>query len=107
LPTPRTNEQIYEQKVANFLKIPHGHQRYKMPFFNSWRSTKSIFPIVHQILRIFESQIETKRIFSFINILKNLKVCHLQVINLKIIIFVIKNWPNNLKVGCKSPSNLV
>jgi hypothetical protein len=27
--------------------------------------------------------------------------------NLEKLIFVNKNWPNDLRIGCKSPSNLV
>ncbi len=40
-------------------------------------------------------------------ILTNLRRCHLQTENLEKLIFVNKNWPNDLKIGCKSPSNLV
>ncbi len=60
-----------------------------------------------QILNIVESQIETKRLLSLVDILKNLKRCHLQTDNLKKLIFVNKNWPNDPRVGCKSPFNLV
>jgi hypothetical protein len=31
----------------------------------------------------------------------------LQTENLEKLTFVNKNWPNDLKIGCKSPSNLV
>jgi hypothetical protein len=31
----------------------------------------------------------------------------LQTENLEKLIFVNKNWPNDLKIGCKSPSNLL
>jgi hypothetical protein len=32
-------------------------------------------------------------------------ICKLK--NLEKLIFVNKNWPNDLKIGCKSPSNLL
>jgi hypothetical protein len=63
--------------------------------------------LARQILNIVESQIETKRLLSLVDILTNLKRCHLQTYNLKKLIFVNKNWPNDLRVGCKSPSNFV
>ncbi len=31
----------------------------------------------------------------------------MQTENLEKLTFVNKNWPNDLKIGCKSPSNLV
>ncbi len=56
---------------------------------------------------VIGSQIETKRIFSLLGILTNLRRCHLQTENLEKLIFVNKYWPNDLRIGCKSPSNLV
>jgi len=59
-------------------------------------------------LEIVGSQIETKRIFSFAGILTNLRRCHLQTKFLEKLIFVNKNWPNDLRIiGCESPSNLL
>ncbi len=70
-----------------------------------------MFPIVEflaqQILGVIGSQIEIKRIFSLARILTNLRRCHLQIENLKKLIFVNKNWPNDFRIGCKFPSNLV
>jgi hypothetical protein len=103
---PKLVKELMNKKLQIFKRYQVGIKDIKC-FFNGGRSTKSLFLIVHQILSIFRSQIETKRIFSFINILTNLKICHLQMINLKKLIFVIKNWPNFLRVGYKSPSNLV
>ncbi len=40
-------------------------------------------------------------------ILTNVKRCHLQTKNLKKFIFVNKNWPNDLRIGCKFPYNLL
>jgi hypothetical protein len=52
-------------------------------------------------------QIETKRIFSLVGILINLRRYRIQLENLEKLIFVNKNWPNDYRVGCKSPSNLL
>jgi hypothetical protein len=48
-----------------------------------------------------------KGIYSLIEIFINLRKCHLQLNNLDKLIFVNKNWPNDLNVGCKSFYNLV
>jgi hypothetical protein len=63
--------------------------------------------LAYKILGIVESQIETKRIFSLTSILTNLGRYHLQLENLENLIFVSKNWPSDLRDGCKLPSNLV
>ncbi len=63
--------------------------------------------LAQQFLGVAKFQIETKRIFSLVGILTNLRRCHLQIENLKKLIFVNKNWPNDPRIGCKSPSNLV
>jgi Holliday junction resolvase len=52
-------------------------------------------------LGVIGSQIEIESKYS------NLKRCHLQTENLEKLIFVNKNWPNDLRIGCKSPSNLL
>jgi len=53
------------------------------------------------------SQIEIERIFSLVGIFTNFRRCRLQTKNLKKLIFVNKNWPNDHRIGCKSPFNLV
>jgi hypothetical protein len=58
-------------------------------------------------LRIVGSQIKTERIFTLVGILTNFSKCHWQIENLKKLIFVNKNWLNDLKIGCKPTSNLV
>jgi hypothetical protein len=40
-------------------------------------------------------------------ILTNRRRCHLQLDNLKLLVFVSKNLPSDFRVGCKPPSNLV
>jgi hypothetical protein len=60
-----------------------------------------------QILNIVRFQIETKKIFSLADIVTNLGECHLQKTNLKKLIFVNKNWPNEPNVGYKLLLNLV
>jgi hypothetical protein len=42
-----------------------------------------------------------------VKILTNLRGCHLQIENLEKLIFVNKNWPNDARIICKFPSNLV
>ncbi len=59
-----------------------------------------------QILGVVGSQIPKKKI-SLVGILTNLRKCHLQTENLEKLIFVNKNWPNDPRTCCKSPSNLV
>jgi hypothetical protein len=44
---------------------------------------------------------------SLARIFTNFKRRHLQIENLEKLIFVNKNWPNDPRIGCKSPSNLV
>jgi hypothetical protein len=63
--------------------------------------------VKRELLSIIGSQIETKRIFSLVGILTNLKRCHLQSKNSKKSIFVNINWPNDPKSGCKSPFNFI
>jgi hypothetical protein len=40
-------------------------------------------------------------------IFTNLKKCHLKTENLEKLIFINKNWPNDSRIGCKFPSNLI
>jgi hypothetical protein len=72
---------------------------------------ESMFPTIdfyaRKFLRIVGSQIETERIFSLTSILSSLRRCHLQLENLDKLIFVNKNWPNDSRIGCKSPFSLV
>jgi hypothetical protein len=58
-------------------------------------------------LGIVGSQIKTKKIFSLVEILTNLKKCCWQIIFLKKLIFFNKNWFNNLRIRCKPPFNLI
>ncbi len=79
--------------------------------FQSWQKHEAMFRTVgflaQYIFRIVGSQIETKGIFSLARIFTHLKRCRLQIENLEKLIFVSKNWPNDLRIGCKSPSNLL
>jgi len=63
--------------------------------------------LTHQILGIIESQIEMKIFFFLVGMLTILTRCHLQLNNLSNLIFVRNNWPNYLKVGCKSPFRFI
>jgi hypothetical protein len=60
-----------------------------------------------KILEIVGSHIEIEKIFSLACILTNLRKCLLQSKNLNKLNFVNKNWPNDARVGCKSPSDLL
>jgi hypothetical protein len=75
-----------------------------------WRKYKTMFPTISllacQILGFIRSQIETKRIFFLASVRTNLRRCCLQLETFEILIFVNKNWPSELRDGCKPPSNL-
>jgi hypothetical protein len=58
-------------------------------------------------LRVIGSQIEIEKIFSLIHIQINLKNCHLKLENLENLISVNKNWPNDVRIGCKAFSSLL
>lgn len=51
-------------------------------------------------------QIETKHIFPLVVIFTNLHQCKLQINKLESLIFVNKNWPNNLRLGCNNPKDM-
>lgn len=72
---------------------------------------ENMFPAIglyaKQIVGIFRSQIEMKRIFSLVGILISLKKCHPQSNYLDNLIFVNKNLPNDFMIRCKSHSSLV
>jgi hypothetical protein len=48
-----------------------------------------------------------ERIFSLVKVLTSHGRCSLQLEILDKFIFFNKNWPNNPRIGCKTPSNLV
>ncbi len=68
------------------------------------------FPIVVALIRqnlgILIIQIESKKIFSIVGVLKTLKRCRLQTNKLDNLIFVHKNWPFDPRVGCLKPYDL-
>jgi len=64
--------------------------------------------LVKYILGIVNFQIEIFKFFSLVKILINLRRCHLQFLkNLEKLIFVNKNWSNDMMVDCKASNNLV
>jgi hypothetical protein len=75
-----------------------------------WQKHEAMFPIVgflaQQILGVVGFQIESF-FSSLVRILTNFRRCCLQIENLEKLIFVNKNWLNDLRIGCKSPSNLL
>ncbi len=60
-----------------------------------------------QILGIIRSQIDIERIFFKTRILTSFKRCYLHLECLDKLIFVKKNWPNDLRIRCKSHSSLI
>jgi hypothetical protein len=63
--------------------------------------------VLKKILGIVGYQIELEKIFSLVGILTNLMRCRLQSNFLNKLIFINKNWPNDSRIGYKSPSSLV
>jgi hypothetical protein len=63
--------------------------------------------LARKVLGIVGSHIETKKIFSLIGILTNLRRFCLRTKNLEKLIFVNKNWPNDSRIGYKSSSNFL
>jgi hypothetical protein len=53
------------------------------------------------------SQITIENIFCLVGILTNLKRYHLQSNNLDNLIFIRKNWPNDLRGSCSSHTSLI
>jgi len=73
-----------------------------------WKKHESMLVFFsRQILGMISSQIEIERIFFLIHIFTNLKKCHLQLENLENLNSMTKNWPNDVRVGCKAPSSLL
>jgi hypothetical protein len=72
-----------------------------------WAKHEAMFPIIVflacQILGIVKSQIEIERIFSLEGIITNLRRCHLQIKNLKQLIFVSKNCSNDPRIVNQLP----
>jgi len=60
-----------------------------------------------QILGRVVCQIKSEILFSLVGIITSLRRCRLQSKNLENLIFVNKNWPNDPRIGCKSPSSWV
>ncbi len=58
-------------------------------------------------LGVVEFQIETKIYLLLVGIFTNLRKHLLQTENLEMLIFINKNWPNDLRICCKFPSNLL
>jgi len=104
-------KEIVTRELLDFRRFHVDLKEIKNPF-QWWEKHESIFPVVtflaRQILGIVSSQIETEHIFSLTGILANLKRCRLQSKNLdEKLIFVSQNWPNDPRLGCKTPFNFV
>jgi len=53
---------------------------------------------------LWDPKLKLRELFSLAKILMNLKIGRLQIDNLDKLIVTSKNWPNDPKVGCSSPS---
>ncbi len=76
-----------------------------------WEKHEVMFLIIsffaQQVLNIAGSWIETNCFITLTRILTNLGRCRLQIEILKKLILLSKNWPNDLRIRCKSLFNLV
>jgi hypothetical protein len=108
--TSEPTMELFNRKLLIFNCYQLDVKDIKCPF-QWWEKNEYMFPPIgfyaRQILGIFRSQIEMKRIFSLVGILTSFKRCCLQSKNLDNLIFVNKNWPNDPMIGCKSRFNLV
>jgi hypothetical protein len=87
-------KELVSKNILDFQTIPTEFEGYQISF-SIVGEYESMFPIVgfivHQMLSIMGCQVEMGRIFSLINILNNLKRCHLQINNFKTLMLVNKN----------------
>lgn len=67
---------------------------------NPWKSISKCWFICQIITGIFESQIGTKRVFSFSSLLTTLKCYCLYIENFDQDITMVKNWPSNPHLIC-------
>ncbi len=59
--------------------------------------------LVRQVLGIVGSHIQIKWIFNVAGVITNLRRSRLSIENLDWLIFIIKNWPSDVCVGCDGP----
>jgi hypothetical protein len=103
-------KELFKEEMLIFQCYQVDVKEIKCPL-QWWEKHEAMFQtigfLVRQILGIVGSQIDIEKIFSLVEILTNLRRCHLQLENLENLFFVNKNWSNDCKVGCTSPSNLL
>ncbi len=79
--TSEPTKEVVNKELFMFRKFQLHATNIKCPL-EWWAKHESLFPIVaflvHHILGIVCSQIEIKRFFSLVEILTNLRRCHLQ-----------------------------
>jgi hypothetical protein len=77
---------LRKHQITFLLLISCGFQQNRL-FFSiveeAWNRIPTIEFLTHQILTIMGSKIETQRIFVLVNILTNIRRCHLQSNNLE------------------------
>jgi hypothetical protein len=101
----KTNEptkELMNKELYMFGRFQMDVKDIKCPL-EWWGKHEYLFSIVaflaHHVLGIVDFQTKTENFFSLIGILTNLRRCCLQLDNLDMLIFVLKNWPHDLKVG--------
>ncbi len=103
-------EELVKRELLIFKKYQLDVKDIKC-HFQWWQKHETMFSTIGflacHVFGVAGSQIIIERISSLVGILINPRRCHLQIENLKNLIFVNKNWFNDLRVGYKSPSNLV
>jgi hypothetical protein len=83
----------------DFILFKLKHEKHEFKFLE-------VGFVAKQILKIKNSQIETKRIFPLVGILTSFRRYWLQSEILDKLIFVSQNWPNDPRVGCNMSSTM-
>jgi hypothetical protein len=108
--TSEPTKELIKRELLIFKRYQLDVKNIKCPL--QWRQKhetmfSTIRFLAQQIFGIVGSQIEIEMIFYLARILINLRKCCLQIENLEKLIFVNKNWANDLRIRYKSPSNLL
>jgi hypothetical protein len=102
--------ELVNQELLIFHRF-YVNAKYIKCLLEWWRKHETMFPTIdflaRKMLRIVSSQIETNNFFFLVGFVTKFRICRLHLNNFERLIFVNKNWPNDVKVGCKAPSNLV
>jgi hypothetical protein len=103
-----TIKNLVSRKLVEFCSYFVDAKNCKCALF-WWQKEQFFFPtivtITQHILGIPTNQIETKHIFSIATILTTCCKCHLQIDNMDKLVFVNRNWPYDLGIGCSKPND--